>query len=63
MARPSEQSAQAIKDKSVLVMDCGASTKITGSLLHCTEVNEKQTKITTADGAETMRSSHTCKKT
>ena len=63
MARPSGQSPQSITDKSILVMDCGASQTITGSLLNCSDVHEKTTKIVTADGKESMILTHTCLKT
>ncbi len=43
VARPSVQSPQSITDKSVVVMDCGASQTITGSLLNSSSVIEKQT--------------------
>ena len=35
-------------DKSVIVMDCGASTTMTGSLLNCADIEEKITKVETA---------------
>ncbi len=54
-ARPSEQSPQSITDKSAVVMDCGASQTITGSLLNSRDVIEKQTRIVTADGKRLRR--------
>ena len=51
------------KDKSVIVMDCGASVTITGSLLNCEDVELKITKIETAKEAESIMASHTCRKT
>ena len=63
MARPSGQLPQSITDKSVIVMDCGASQTITGSVLNCSDIREKITKIVTADGKESMTSTHTCLKT
>ncbi len=51
-----------IKDKSVIVMDCGASQTITGSLIICKEVKEKET-IETANGDDSIKSTHTCIKT
>jgi hypothetical protein len=63
MARPSNQSIQVIKDKSVLVMNCGASQTITVSLLNCKEVKQKVTIIETADVDDSMNSTHTCFKT
>ena len=43
MARPSETGPMVtqLKDKSVIVMDCGASRTVTGSLLNTREVTEK----------------------
>ncbi len=52
------QSAQVIKDKSVVVMDCGALQTITNSLINCKEVKEKVTMIETADGDESMKGTH-----
>ena len=63
MARPSIESTQVIKDKSALVMDCGASQTITGSLINTKDVKEKVTIIETADGDVSMKSTHTCIKT
>ena len=63
MARPSGQYPQSITDKSVLVMDCRASQTITRSLLNCSDVRELQTRIVTADGKESMTSTHACLKT
>ena len=63
MARLSKQSTQVIKDKSVIVMDCGASQTITNSLINCKEVKEKVTMIKTADGDESMKGTHSCIKT
>ncbi len=56
MARLSKQSVQVIKDKSVIVMDCGASQTITCSLINCKEVKEKKAKIETEDGDDSMKS-------
>ena len=60
MARPSEQSTKVIREKSVAVMDCGASQTITGSLINCKAVMQKVTILETAnalflpqDGAKT----------
>ena len=58
MARPLDLSIQVIKEKSVPVMDCGASQTITGSLVNCKDL----TSIETADGAEHMKSTHICTK-
>ncbi len=58
MARPSDPSIKVIKEKSVAVMDCGASQTITGSLINCKDVMEKVTIIETANGGESMISNH-----
>ena len=50
-------------DKSVIVMDCGASTTLTGSLLNCADIVEKITTIETAKDGEGMIATHSCKKT
>ena len=64
MARPvsEDESVKVIKDKSVAIVDCGASSTLTGSLinLNATDIEEKVTIIETADGEERMRSSHKC---
>ena len=59
MARPSIESTQVIKDKSALVMDCGASQTITSSLINTKDVKEKVTIIETADGDDSMKSTQT----
>ena len=59
----SESNYDYSKDKSVIVMDCGASVTITGSLLNCEDVELKITKIETAKEAESIMASHTCRKT
>jgi hypothetical protein len=51
------------KDTSAIVMDCGASVTITGSLLNCDDVEVKITKIETAKEAECSVVLHTCRKT
>jgi hypothetical protein len=58
MAQLSKQSVQVIEDKSVIVMDCGASQTITSSLINCKEVKEKLTIIETVDGDDSMKSPH-----
>ena len=65
MARPvsEDESVKVIKDKSVPIVDCGASSTLTGSLINATDIEEKVTIIETADGEERMRSSHKCIKT
>ena len=45
MARPSKQSPQSITDKSVVVMDCGASQTITGSLLNSRDVIKSKPEL------------------
>jgi hypothetical protein len=49
-------------DKSVIVLDCCASTTVTGSLLNCTDVEVKKTKIQTAKDREGMTATHSYKK-
>ena len=65
MARPSDTGPMVtqLKDKSVIVMDCGASCTMTGSLLNTREVTEKTRNIETADGKESLKATHTCLKT
>jgi hypothetical protein len=63
MARPSDQSTKVIREKSVSVMDCGASQTITSSLINCKDMMEKVTIIETANGVESMKSKHVCNKT
>ena len=62
MARPSDAGpvVTQLKDKSVIVMDCGASRTVTGSLLNTREVIKKTINIETADG---LKATHTCLKT
>ena len=57
MARPSETDPTVIqvKDKSVIVMDCDASSSVTGSLLNTRDVTVKITHIETADGNDSCR--------
>ena len=50
------ESVKVIKDKSVAIVDCGASSTLTGSLINATDIEEKVTIIETADGEERMRS-------
>ena len=45
------------------IVDCGASSTLTGSLINAIENEEKVTIIETADGEERMCSSHKCIKT
>ena len=65
VARPSDAGPMVtqLKDKSVIVMDCGASRTVTGSLLNTRVVIEKTINMETADGKQSLKSSHTCLKT
>jgi hypothetical protein len=45
MARSSESQSDESTDKSLGVMDCGASISITGSLLNCVDVKEHKQKL------------------
>ena len=66
MARQEDEQPKLVdysKDKSVIVLDCGASTTVTGSLLNCTDVEVKNTIIETAKDGEGMTATHSCKKT
>jgi len=63
MARPADAEPLVVKDNTTIVMDCGASSSLTGSLLNTKEISEKVTRIETADGAETMKATHHCMKT
>ncbi len=63
MARPSDQSIKVIKEKSVAVMDCGASQTIISSLIYCKDVVEKMTIIEITDGEESIKSTYICIKT
>ena len=56
MARPvsEDESVKVIKDKSVTIVDCGASSTLTGSLINATDIEEKVTIIVTTDGGERM---------
>ena len=65
MASPfsEDESVKVIKDKSVVIVDCGASFTRTCSLINATDIEEKVTILLTADGEERMLSSHKCIKT
>jgi hypothetical protein len=64
MANPSDVAQSDYgQDKSVIVMDCGASTTVTGSLLNCTDIVEKITTVETAKDGEGMTATHSCIKT
>ena len=56
MASPvsEDESVKIIKDKSVAIVDCGASSTLTCSLIDATDIEEKVTIIKTADGEERM---------
>ena len=61
MARQEDEQSNLVdysKDKSVIVLDCGASTTVTGSLLNCTDVEVKNTIIETAKDGEGMTAAH-----
>jgi hypothetical protein len=62
MARQYDPAALTIKDKSVIMMDCGSSSSVIGSLLNAYDVIEKMTNIETANGVDSMRATHTCLK-
>ena len=63
MENPSDVQSNHSTDKSVIVMDCGASTTITGSLVNCTDIAETETLIDTAKEGEGMTATHSCNKT
>lgn len=63
MANPSDVQSNYSTDKSVIVMDCGASTTITGSLINCSDIVEKETMVDTAKEGEGMTATHSCNKT
>ena len=45
------------------IVDCGASSTLTGLLINATDIEAKVTIIETADGDARIRSSHKCTKT
>ena len=59
MARPvsEDDSVKVIKDKSVAIVDCGASSTLTGSLINASDIEEKVKIVETADGEKKMQSS------
>jgi hypothetical protein len=63
VARAGEESTRIIKDRSVAIVDCGATDTLTLLQIHATDVEEKLTIIETADGVERMHSNHKCIKT
>ena len=65
MARPSDagKGDLIIRDKDVIIADCGAAKTLTGSLLNTTATTEKVTIIESADGRDSMKASHKCIKT
>ena len=62
MARQSDTAPWEIKDKSAIVMDCGAFSSVIGSLINTKNVIEKITKTETADGVDSMKATHLCLK-
>ena len=60
---PEDESMEVIKDKSVVIVNCGASSKLTCSLIESSYIEEKVKIIETADGEERMLSTHKCIKT
>ena len=42
MAHPSKGSVRIINDKSVAIVDCGASSTLTATLFNATDVEEKE---------------------
>ncbi len=63
MARSCESQSDESTDKSLGVMDCGASITITGSLIYCVDVEEHKTIIGTAKEGESIVATHACSKT
>jgi hypothetical protein len=63
MAQSSESQSDESTDKSLGVMDYGASITITGSLLNCVDVKEHKTLIETAMEGESIVATHACRKT
>jgi hypothetical protein len=63
MASSIESQSEESTDKSLGVMDCGASITITGSLLNCVDVEEHKTIIETAKEGESILATHVCRKT
>jgi hypothetical protein len=58
-----DEAIKVIRDKSVAIVDCGASSALTGSLINATDIEEKLIFFETADDEERMRSTHKCNKT
>jgi hypothetical protein len=65
MAQPVSQddSVKVMKDKSMSIVDYGASSTLTRSLINASDIEEKVTIIEAVDGEERMRSTHKCIKT
>ena len=57
-----DDSVKDIKDKSVAIEDCGASSTFTCSLINASDTEEMVPIIETADGEERLRSTHKCNK-
>ncbi len=54
IARSSESQSDQSTDKSLEIMDCGASIPITGSLLNCVDVKEHKRIMATAKEGESI---------
>ncbi len=63
MVQSSESQCDESTDKSLGVMDCGASITITGSLLNCIYVKEHETIIEEAKEGESIVTTHACSMT
>ncbi len=63
MACSIESQSEESTDKSLGVMDCGASITITGSLLNCVDAEGPQIIIETAKEGQSMMATHVCRKT
>ncbi len=63
MARSNESQSDESIDKSLVVMDCGASITITGSILNFVDVKEHKIIIETAKKGESIGATHACRKT
>jgi hypothetical protein len=60
MVRSIESQSEESTDKSLGVMDCGASVTIMGSLHNCVDVEEHKTKLETARVGESIMATHVC---
>ncbi len=63
MACSIESQSEESTDKSLGVMDCGASFIIKGSLLNCVDVGEHKTTIEIAKVGESTMATNVCSKT